>query len=215
MTDAIAGVQPGAPLGRVLGESGSRHDFPEGRQGRVKTLRVGSPRPVDSKTASMVPAVEVVSMGVGTKRALGEQMAGDPRVPAGFVLGIAFGLMLAVAALFQVTAARPSVDGGLVVTTAVTAVAAWWSRVPVAFATGITGWLMINGFLVNQHGQLRWHGGGDLVRLGVLVGVGVGIAAVRAAQLKLRRRRVAWSRLSLELAELMSQRTESRGESHA
>lgn len=154
-------------------------------------------------------------MCVGTKPALAEPRAGDPRLPAGLVLGIVFALTLAVVALFQTASERSSVDGGLAVTSGIVAVAAWWSRVPVAFAAGFTGWLMINGFLVNQHGELRWHGNGDLLRLGVLVGAAVGVAGVRTAELAVRRRRVGWSFLSVDLAELASRQAESRGVRHA
>ena len=45
-----------------------------------------------------------------------------------------------------------------------------------AFVTGLA-WLVVNGFLVDQYGQLSWHGWADLVRLLVLVAAaGVGVA---------------------------------------
>jgi len=37
-----------------------------------------------------------------------------------------------------------------------------------ALTTAGMGWLFLNGFLVDQHSELAWHGSADLVRLVVL-----------------------------------------------
>ncbi|MET7398708.1 hypothetical protein ABZS66_34985 [Dactylosporangium sp. NPDC005572] len=39
-----------------------------------------------------------------------------------------------------------------------------------AAATAAIAWTVLNGFLVNQLGELTWHGPADAVRLGVLLG---------------------------------------------
>jgi len=39
-----------------------------------------------------------------------------------------------------------------------------------SMVTAAIAWLFLNGFLIDQHAELRWHGTVDLVRLAVLVG---------------------------------------------
>jgi len=64
-------------------------------------------------------------------------------------------------------------------------VLAWWSTVGGAVLSAGLGWLMLNGFVVNQYGALSWHGNSDVINLAVLVGVAVLTAAVRSVQLSL------------------------------
>ena len=50
-----------------------------------------------------------------------------------------------------------------------------------AVAVGVAGigWLLINGFLVHQYGQLGFVGVGDVARAGLLLGVALASAGLR------------------------------------
>ena len=81
--------------------------------------------------------------------------------------------------------------------------AGWWRAVPVAvgvlgFAaferrawvvalTAVLGYLLVIGFLVNQFGQLSWHGVSDVDRL-MLIGSAAGLGFVAGAVHRLVRR---------------------------
>lgn len=70
---------------------------------------------------------------------------------------------------------------------AVVVLMAWWMSPTGAVVTAALGFLMLDGFVVDQYAVLRWHGPLDGVRLAVLVGC-AGMA-VGARQLRLRRPR--------------------------
>lgn len=53
----------------------------------------------------------------------------------------------------------------------VVAVGSWRQSVPTALAAAAMGWMFVNGFLVNNLGQLGWGGFPDLWRLVLLVAV--------------------------------------------
>ncbi len=90
--------------------------------------------------------------------------------PQGIFVGVG---SLAVIAAGFIASAMPATDaalrfGVLVVTVFVfTAIADVWAA---AVTVGVIGYLVFDGFLVNQLGELSWHGGADLSRV-------VGIAA--------------------------------------
>lgn len=69
-------------------------------------------------------------------------------------------------------------DAALAAFAAVTAAIAARSAPLAAPGIGITAWLFDNGFLVNRHADLAWHGTADGIRLGVLLGVAVCGAAL-------------------------------------
>lgn len=72
-------------------------------------------------------------------------------------------------------------DGALAAFAALTAAVAARSVPLAAPGIGITAWMFDNGFLVNRDAHLVWHGAADGIRLGVLVGVAVGAAALGCA----------------------------------
>jgi hypothetical protein len=94
--------------------------------------------------------------------------------PLGFALAVGFAtcvcgcLIASLAAPPQQTAARLAVlaliIGGF---------AAVVRNLPGSLLTAVIAWSMYLGFLVDQAGELRWHGGTDLLRLGVLVAAAV------------------------------------------
>jgi hypothetical protein len=98
-------------------------------------------------------------------------------------VNIAYGAVVVVFAALG-AAAIPSGDTGwrlIVVAAAVGLFAAltvdWRAAV---FIAGLA-WLVVDGFLVDQYGQLSWHGPADLVRLVVLVATaGLGVVLGRS-----------------------------------
>jgi len=109
----------------------------------------------------------------------------DPRLPLALTLALGFAITMAAAAVL--TAVRTHVAPGfaLGVMTVTVLVLAWWSTVGGAVLSAGLGWLMLNGFVVNQYGALAWHGNSDAINLAVLVGVAVLTAVVRSVQLSL------------------------------
>jgi K+-sensing histidine kinase KdpD len=57
----------------------------------------------------------------------------------------------------------------VVVLALVVAAFAWFVRPVAAVVVAVLGWLILNGFLVDQFGTLRWHGEVDAARLAVLI----------------------------------------------
>jgi len=109
----------------------------------------------------------------------------DPRLPLALTLALGFAITMAAAAVL--TAVRTHVALGLAlgVMTVTVLVLAWWSTVGGAVLSAGLGWLMLNGFVINQYGALSWHGNSDVINLAVLVGVAVLTAVVRSVQLSL------------------------------
>jgi hypothetical protein len=81
----------------------------------------------------------------------------------------------------------------LAVMAALVAVFGWLSGWTAVFATAGFAWLMLNGFVEDRYGVLRWHGRGDIVGLAVLITCGAAVAGLREAQIRLRRRAVVRS----------------------
>jgi hypothetical protein len=93
------------------------------------------------------------------------------RTPAAFV--IAGGVMTIVAACSVASWIFPQPEEGArlaVVALAVGGFAAAVRAVLSVVAVPGLAWVFFLGFLVDQQGELRWHGAVDLLRLGVLVG---------------------------------------------
>jgi hypothetical protein len=136
-------------------------------------------------------------------------------VPSGLALGAAFALMLATVALFTAATPRPAPAGGLAAVAAIIAATAWLSRVDAALAAAGLGWLMVNGFFVDRYGELGWHGAGDLVRLGVLVGTALVTSALRGQRQLPMRPRMALPRRHFRLTILLVQGGKGGREKHA
>jgi hypothetical protein len=81
------------------------------------------------------------------------------------------------AALFVVSAVAPGLGmpNRYTVTVAalITAAACVRVSIPAAISVGGIGWLLLTGFAFNEYGELRLHGFGDWLRLGLLLGVAV------------------------------------------
>jgi hypothetical protein len=68
-------------------------------------------------------------------------------------------------------------DAALAAFAALTVAVAARSAPLAAPGIGMTAWMFDNGFLVNRHAHLVWHGAADATRLGVLLGVAACAAA--------------------------------------
>jgi hypothetical protein len=115
-------------------------------------------------------------------------MSRDPMPPNAYAIGIAFTTTLVVAAVLGEASRWGSGGYGLAVMAAAVGVAAWWCRPWVGLCAGALGWLMFNGFVVDQFGALAWHGRSDAVRLGTLLAIAVAVSLVRAVTVALTRR---------------------------
>lgn len=119
----------------------------------------------------------------------------DPRCPSDLTAGLGSAALFAAVALLTIPSRKLPLGADLVVLTAIVAVSAWLGTPAGALAATGVGWLLLDGFLVDQQGALRWHGPPDLVRLLVLVGVAISVSSVRAAMVQLppleRRHRIA------------------------
>ena len=123
----------------------------------------------------------------------GNASAAKSRLPAGIQVG--FGTLVVLVATIG-AATLPASAG-------------WWRVVPVAIAvllfalfpvravaaasSALLGYLMVIGFLVNQYGQLSWHGAPDAIRLlviGAAATVGFVAGVIHRRQ---HRRRANWS----------------------
>ncbi len=91
----------------------------------------------------------------------------DTRPPAPLVLGIAFACLLgwvgAVSVLDLPTAV--AVVGAAVIA----AGASWWLTIPAALGSAALAFLVVDGFVLGQLGDLSWDGTPDAVLLVVLV----------------------------------------------
>ena len=71
---------------------------------------------------------------------------------------------------------------GLAAMGVVVAAIAWWCR-PLggAIVAGIA-WLMFNGFVVHELGELHWHGFEELRRIAILCGIGLAASLARSVK---------------------------------
>ncbi|MEV6963734.1 hypothetical protein AB0M47_01365 [Hamadaea sp. NPDC051192] len=89
----------------------------------------------------------------------------DPGLPQGFLVGL--GALVVIVAAF-VASAIPPADAMLryaVLVLAVFGFAAATAVWTAPIVTAVIGFLVFDGFLVNQLGQLTWHGSSDGIRL--------------------------------------------------
>lgn len=113
----------------------------------------------------------------------------DPRPPAALVVGLAFSAQLGWAALAQAIGLSP-VQGAVGVLV-VAVVSSWWLTVPASALLAVASFLVADGFLQGQLGQLQWDGGHDaLLLLALLAGCAMS-AEIRAELLEEARRRRA------------------------
>jgi hypothetical protein len=81
-------------------------------------------------------------------------------------------------------------------------------------AVGVLAFLVFDGFLVNQLGELSWHGQADQTRLLILAGAGTAGVAVGTAYRGVRRLRV-WRRRSEWVAAQVADAAASRDKQRA
>jgi hypothetical protein len=109
--------------------------------------------------------------------------------PLGFTAS--FGVLAAVMCLLVPSAVTgPQVDARLgVLAVGMTAVAATVGAVVPALTAAGIGFVLFDGFVEDRYGELVWHGGGDLVRLGVVVAAALAGLTARTLREYVRRRR--------------------------
>jgi hypothetical protein len=134
----------------------------------------------------------------------------DPMPPNAYAIGIAFTATLVVAALLGESGRWPAGGLGLAVMAATVGVSAWWCRPLMSVIAGALGWLMFNGFVLDQSGTLGWHGSSDALRLSILLAVAVSIGLARAATVAMTRRIVLE-----ELSPVSGRIPQQQGGSHA
>jgi hypothetical protein len=91
--------------------------------------------------------------------------------PAGVIVGIGFAAVVAGCLVAALVTPPQATTGRLVVLSSVVAgfgVAV--QNASAALVTAALSWPFYLGFLVDQHGELSWHGPVDLMRLAVLLG---------------------------------------------
>jgi K+-sensing histidine kinase KdpD len=104
-----------------------------------------------------------------------------------------YGLGLAFLVLLMLTAALVTL-GHLIGTAtataivlAVLAVLGWKLRLAAATASGVIAWSLLNGFVIDQQGDLHWHGRADLLRLVLLIASSFGAGLARSVRRRYRR----------------------------
>jgi K+-sensing histidine kinase KdpD len=113
----------------------------------------------------------------------------EARVPSAFAAAIGFAVMLTLTAVLgQLRHVLSAATAFVVLAVAVALCASFMGWAALLFTAGF-GWLLFNGFVVDGDGTLHWHGGSDLLRLAVLLGSAIGVAALRSMQLRGRVRR--------------------------
>jgi hypothetical protein len=136
----------------------------------------------------------------------------DPMPPNAYAIGIAFTATLVAAALLGDSGRWAAGGLGMALMAATVGVSAWWCRPLTSVIAGALGWLMFNGFVIDQSGTLGWHGNSDALRLGLLLVVALSAAVARAVTVAMTRR-IVLEELSLSPA---SQRIpQQQGGSHA
>jgi K+-sensing histidine kinase KdpD len=91
-------------------------------------------------------------------------------LPLGLLIGAALVTMVAASLLAAAMFPPPADTGRLAVLTfATVAFAAVISNPRAALAAAGIGWLVLNGFLLNQYGELHWSGWADFFRIVVLL----------------------------------------------
>ena len=106
-----------------------------------------------------------------------------------------------------------TIVAGTVVVAVVVSLTGWFGSWAATLATAGVAWLMLNGFLEDRYGELRWHGWRDVVVLGVLLVCGAAVASLRNVQIGRRRRAVVRS-MAAELEGMANPSHGASGERH-
>jgi len=101
---------------------------------------------------------------------------GDPRPPGVLVVGITFAAQLAWAA--AVVTFDLSFLVGSVGTLVIATFAAWWLTIPTSLVAAAVSFLVADGFVQDQMGQLSWNGSHDALLLLALVVLSVIAASI-------------------------------------
>ncbi|HWC34555.1 MAG TPA: hypothetical protein VG650_06970 [Mycobacteriales bacterium] len=112
------------------------------------------------------------------------------------------------------SSANIRMPAALAVMAGLTALSSWIFEWSAALVTAGLAWLMLNGFIADEHGELRWHGHRDVVAAIVLLGSVVAVGALRGLQIR-RRRRLELITLNTELSELAGPVHRTLGGRHA
>jgi hypothetical protein len=113
-----------------------------------------------------------VLMKSSGRRPLAITVGAGERAPTGITTGVG-GLAVVVAALVAALIPVPHTGWRFAVVAGVVGLFATLTRDEWAVAAvAALSWLVFNGFLVNQMGDLSWHGSPDLLRLMLLVLIG-------------------------------------------
>jgi hypothetical protein len=137
----------------------------------------------------------------------------DPRLAGAAAAAVSFVATLVLATIESTTELGRHLGPAAVAMAVVVATSAWWARPAAAVLAGAFGWLMFNGFVVDQAGSLRWHGTADTVHLVGFVAIAASVALVHAGWIAMTRR--------VLLEELLHQPGQladydgSQGETHA
>jgi len=108
---------------------------------------------------------------VSLTRARANESSANAEIPAAFpIAGTATALFLFCAILSPDAASIPAAIQ-LAIVAIIAGIGASLVRPRASLAIAGIAWLMLNGFLVDRYGDLRWHGGADLVRLLAMVGI--------------------------------------------
>lgn len=123
---------------------------------------------------------------LGDRRATFREEGSDPRIRTSFAVAVAFAVTFPVGVLLSRCDA--STRSGLVVLSCIAALAGWLFTWGGAVVTAGLAWLMLNGFVSDRFGELRWHGRSDVTEALVLVAASVLVGTVRSLQIRYRRR---------------------------
>ncbi|GGM90902.1 hypothetical protein ACFFX1_13425 [Dactylosporangium sucinum] len=93
--------------------------------------------------------------------------------PAGLTLAAGAAGVVVVAVLCAATTTPSSTAARLVALALWSAAIGAVGDLVAATGTAAIAWTVLNGFLVNELGELTWHGPADVARLGVLLGAAV------------------------------------------
>lgn len=126
----------------------------------------------------------------------------DPRLATGAAVPATFAATFAAAATMSALRGHMNPVVGVAVMAALVSLTGWIASLTTTALTAGVAWLMLNGFVEDRYGVLRWHGRGDVTRLGVLVAAAATVAVLREAQIRRRRHNVE-KRMSAELAEMV------------
>lgn len=137
----------------------------------------------------------------------------DPRAQTGAATPAGFVITFVAAAAMSPLQSPMIVVAGAVVMAVVVSLTGWFGSPTATLATAGVAWLMLNGFVEDRYGDLHWHGWTDVVVLGVLLVSAAGVASLREAQIR-RRRRAAARRMEAELDDMANPSHDTSGERH-